>query len=243
MYDRPEAAGANDRLWEAVRTRLGEGPRQLRRGGDPWDDWTAPDLVLSQTCGLPYRTRLHGRVRIVAAPVWDLPCGPGFYDSVLVARADDPRDFAEMGGARLAYNEALSQSGWAAVSEHARSAGIEFGGGIATGSHLASARAVAEGRADLAGIDAVTWRMIRRWEPVAGRLREIGRTEPTPALPYITVRDDVATLRDALAGAIAELSTADRETLCLRGVIDLPESAWTSIPTPAPPPAAWSEHG
>ena len=243
MYDRPETAGANDRLWDGVRDRLGRGPSRLRRGGDPWDDWTAPDLLLSQTCGLPYRTRLHGQVRIVAAPVWDLPCEPGLYDSVLVVRADDRRALSAMAGATLAYNDALSQSGWAAVVDHARRAGIVFGGGIATGSHLASVRAVAEGRADLAGIDAVSWTMIRRWDAVAGALREIGRTGPTPALPYITALGDPATLRDALSEAVTGLSASDRETLCLRGVTMFPDQAWMSVPTPAPPPEAWAGRG
>ena len=56
MYDRPETAAANDRLWQGVRTRLGEGPEHLVRAGDPWEHWQSPDLLLSQTCGLPFRS-------------------------------------------------------------------------------------------------------------------------------------------------------------------------------------------
>ncbi|MFN3646541.1 MAG: hypothetical protein ACK4S2_08505, partial [Gemmobacter sp.] len=64
MYDRPEVQAANDRLWAGIRDRLRAAglaaPETLVRGRWPlWDHWTAPDLVLSQTCGLPYRSRLH----------------------------------------------------------------------------------------------------------------------------------------------------------------------------------------
>jgi ABC-type phosphate/phosphonate transport system substrate-binding protein len=51
-------------------------------------------------------------------------CPPGHYRSVFVVRADDrapkPADFD---GARFAYNEALSQSGWAAPQTHAAKLG------------------------------------------------------------------------------------------------------------------------
>jgi hypothetical protein len=58
MYDRPETAGANDRFWESVRDHLGYGPMTLTRGRDHWDIWQSPDLVLAQTCGLPFRAKL-----------------------------------------------------------------------------------------------------------------------------------------------------------------------------------------
>ena len=92
MYDRPETAAANDRYWQAIRTRLGEGPETLTRTGELWEHWLAPDLVLSQTCGYPYRARLHGQVTLVGTPDYGLDgCPPGHYRSIFVARADDPR--------------------------------------------------------------------------------------------------------------------------------------------------------
>ena len=217
MYDRPETAAANDRLWAATRDalrlmwrdipeRAWPLPETLTRGDDPWDDWLAPDLVLSQTCGLPYRARLHGKVTYVGTPVHDLPgTRAGYYYSVLVARASDPRrDFAEFDGATLAINDSLSQSGWAAPLAHAAAHGISFGHTVTTGAHRASARAVAERGADLAAIDAVTWSMITRWDGFARDLKEIGTTDPTPALPYISARGhDTDDLGFALGQAIA----------------------------------------
>ena len=59
MYDRPETRAANDRFWDLIRSHLDEAPEELSR-----DDfhWLHPDLLLSQTCSLPYRTALQGRV-------------------------------------------------------------------------------------------------------------------------------------------------------------------------------------
>jgi len=240
MYDRPETRGALDRLWQGVRARLGEGPAHLTREGDPWDHWRAPDLVLSQTCGYPFRARLHDRVTLVGAADHRLEgCPPGHYRSALVARANDPRERpADFAGARLAYNEALSQSGWAAAQNLARAQGFAFGPALRTGAHANSARAVAEGRADIAALDAVTWRLIARHDPMAGALRVVGHTPPTPALPFITASGrDPGLIFDALSGAIAALAPADREELSLFGLVRVSAAAYLAVPNPPPPDA------
>ncbi len=243
MYDRPETAGANDRLWAGIARALSargiDAPAALDRTADLWETWTAPDLVLSQTCGLPYRTRLHGQVSLVATPVCDLPgVPPGHYHSVLVARRTDPRrDLADFDGATLAYNDALSQSGWAAPAAAAAAIGIAYGAGVATGAHRASARAVAEGRADIAAIDGLTWRMIRRWDDSAADLKEIGTTAPTPALPWITAAShDPAPLAEALAQALADLAPADRDALGLLGAIRIGADRYLAVPNPPESP-------
>ena len=243
MYDRAEAQAANDRLWAGIRDRLAvaviAAPDGLLRGVWPlWDHWTDPGLVLSQTCGLPYRARLHGAVTLVASPDYGLEgCPPGFYRSALVARADDVRANPEaFGGAALAFNEGLSQSGWGAVWEFARDRGIALRPALETGSHRASALAVVEGRADWASIDAQTWRMIGRWDGWAEGLKVLGWTRPTPALPFITAlgRDPVP-LRDALGAAVAAMSDADRAVLNLKGIAVIPASAYLAVPIPPAP--------
>jgi len=238
MYDRPETAAANDRLWQGVRARLGEGPGELTRDGNPWDHWQSPDLLLSQTCGLPYRSRLYDRVNLVGTPVCDLPdCPPGHYYSVFVARRDDPRDDPrDFAGAVLAYNEALSQSGWAAPQAWAAERGVGFAETLHTGAHANSARAVAEGRADIAALDALSWRLMARTDRFAEGLRVIGRTDPTPALPWITAATrDPAPIRAALAAALAAMSAGDRDTLGISGLVEIAPEAYLAQPLPVPP--------
>ncbi|MCZ0812004.1 PhnD/SsuA/transferrin family substrate-binding protein [Roseovarius sp. EGI FJ00037] len=238
MYDRPETAAAHDRLWRAIRDQLGDGPAALTRGGDPWQHWQSPDLLLSQTCGYPYRARLHGHVTLVGTPDFGLEgCPPGHYRSLLVVRRDDARrEVSAFASAPFAYNEALSQSGWAAPQNMAAAQGYAFVNPVRTGGHRASAQSVAEGRADIAAIDAQTWRMILRYDAFAADLRVIARTPSSPALPYITAtRNDPAPLLRALDAAIKSLDAGDRETLGLRAVLPLPAAAYLAVPNPPPP--------
>lgn len=241
MYDRPETAAANDRLWTLIRAELRaagiDAPPSLTRGEDLMVQWRDPGLVLSQTCGFPYRTALNGAVTLVATPVCAINAPAGYYYSVFVARAGDgPRDLPDFAGARLAYNSTDSQSGWAAPQTHAVSLGFRFGEALATGAHRASARAVAEGRADIAAIDALTWRMIRRWDGFADALTEVGRTDPTPALPYIAAAGRPRALYEAaLAQAVDSLSPHDRDILGLEGVTHVPAASYLAVPMPPSP--------
>ena len=235
MYDRPETRAANDRLWALLREGYaGRAPEELTRDEDLWSQWLSPDLVLSQTCGKPYRTSLHGKVALVGTPHLELECDPGLYYSVFVARVNDTRDhLVQFRGARFAFNERGSQSGWCAPQVAAEGLGFAFTDILETGSHAASARAVAYGRAEIAAIDALTWEMIKRFDAWATGLQEVGRTEPTPALPYITARAaDASELFASLADAIDALSSIDRDRLGLRGLLAVPASAYLAVKDP-----------
>ena len=243
MYDRPEAQGANDRLWALIRDGMRakglSAPDALTRGaGAYWEAWLSPDLTLSQTCGFPYRARLHGRVTLIGTPDYGVAgCPPGHYRSVLVARADDPRaTLAAFDGATLAFNEDLSQSGWAAPQTHAARLGLTLRPHLRTGGHLLSARAVAEGRAEIAAIDAVTWDMIAQWEGFATGLKVVDETDPTPGLPYISAPGaDAGLMFQVVERAINALPEADRRILRLRGLVRIEPATYLAIPIPPTP--------
>lgn len=243
MYDLGPLQAANDRYWALIRAGLAArgiaAPAMLTRGEAAyWQTWEAPDLVLSQTCGYPYRARLHGAVTLVGTPDFGQEgAAPGHYCSVFVARRDDPRrELADFQTARFAYNEPLSQSGWAAPQNHVRGLGLRLSPHVETGGHALSMKAVAEGEADLAALDSVTWTFLQRHDPQASALREIARTAPTPGLPYITAQGtDPAPIRAAIAEAIAALTPADRETLLIRGIVGIPAEAYLAVPSPPPP--------
>ncbi|MGV8953970.1 MAG: phosphate/phosphite/phosphonate ABC transporter substrate-binding protein [Cypionkella sp.] len=243
MYDRAETAGAHDRLWALIRDALrdaGEAaPDALTRvEGAYWQAWQSPDLVFSQTCGFPYRAKLHDHVTLIGTPDYGIEgCPPGHYASIYVARANDPRALAEFDGAAFAYNEPMSQSGWAAPQNHAAHLGLHFPPSVQSGSHRLSALAVAEGRADLAAIDPMTWALLTRYEPWTAKLRKVTQTEPpTPTLPYITAKGRDADLYFAAAtAAIAALSPADREILHLKGLIRIPAADYLAVPIPQTP--------
>ncbi len=222
MYDWPEVRSATDALWVALRTALRArgiaAPEALTRGDET--ALTDPRLALGQTCGLPYRLRLHAQVTLIGAPDYGLEgCPPGFYRSALVVRAGDRRAAAQdFAGARFAYNDAESQSGRAALE--AALGALAMRDGLRTGAHRASIRAVADGAAEIAAIDAVSWRLAQAWEPAARGLRVAGWTRPTPGLPMVTAGGrDPASYAEAVAEGISGLDPASRGALGLRGFV------------------------
>ncbi len=97
MYQRPQLVEAHSRFWQLIRNNLRDAgldsPELLSQDAEEFMVWKHPDLVLSQTCGMPYRTWLHDSVELVGTPDYGLMgCPPGYYRSALVARRDDPRE-------------------------------------------------------------------------------------------------------------------------------------------------------
>ena len=128
-------------------------------------------------------------------------------------------------------NDPLSQSGWANLRPWLR----DHGAVRITGAHQASARAVREGAADIAAIDAVTWGFLRRWDRWTDDLQVLDRTPPVPALPYIAPPGaDLPVYRAALEAAITGLSAADRAALNLHGIVPMEPADYTALPLPPP---------
>lgn len=239
MYDWPQLRGSHDALWSAIHAALGgrgiESPEMLTDARPGVAFWTHPQLVFSQTCGLPFRTHLHNRVQLVGTPDFGVEtCAPGFYCSYLVTRRDDGRnDLADYRTAVFAFNDPDSQSGYAAARRHAMARGFWFGETHRTGGHVKSAKAVARGNADIAAIDAVSWRMIERFESCASELRILEATEPTPGLPYITSADlDREAVFEAVREAIDRLEPAVLADLTLQGIVRIPAEEYLKVPTP-----------
>lgn len=243
MYDRPEIKAANDRLWSLIAANLKktgiDAPGHLTRGERAyWDTWLSPDLLLSQTCGLPFRAKLHDKVALVGTPDYaEEGCPPGYYASVIVVHETQASlSHSQIASGTLAFNDPMSQSGWAAVQSFLAQTGTQPRSLLQTGSHAASANAVLEGRADFAAIDAITWRLLSKHEPSLIDLRVIARTEPTPGLPLITAQGQNADLIfDAVDTAIGELAAEDRAELMLRGLVRIPADAYLALPIPQAP--------
>jgi ABC-type phosphate/phosphonate transport system substrate-binding protein len=243
MYDRPETAAWHDALWASIRDALHRAghaaPDRLNRDIDLWAGWTAPDLLLGQTCGLPYRSHLHACTALIGTFDYGLEgCPPGFYRSPFLAHKDEPEtDLAAFANRRFAYNQAHSHSGWAGPQITAAEQGFRLPASLETGGHRASAAAVAEGRADLCAVDAHTWRGIQRFEPtVAAELRVIGHTVPAPGLPLIANPGaDATVIRDAVAEGLQHLAPEIRAELGIVGLVIVPKASYLAVPTPPGP--------
>ena len=228
LYDWPELQGATDRLWALTRDHLKssglDAPQALDRTVSFAEAARHPDLLLGQTCALPFVRYHRGKVQLVGSFIHDLPGVPaGFYTSALVVRADAPGEtLTDFEGCRLAANEPDS---WSGVGVLRRLLAPTVRGGrffkdvIWTGGHRQSMEAVASGKADLAAIDGVYWRIAERDLTMARVFRVLTFSEPVPSLPLITrLGGPVQELATAITHAIAELSNDDRETLLLKGL-------------------------
>lgn len=196
--------------------------------------WRHPRLLFSQTCWGPLESSdLAGFVEVIAQPDYsEVAGGQGaFYSSALLMRADrgngDPPRSASrvdpphrgkgtpagllpihlLRGSRLAFNATDSMSGFLALKRDLESMGeglAIFAEMVETGSHRASALAVAEDRADVAALDCRSWSLFKRFHREADELNPVGWTSPRKGLPYICAAglpgDLVARVRNTVAG-------------------------------------------
>jgi len=237
MYDRPENRAALDAFYAAFRQALGYGPDALDRTTAYDATWAHPDLLLGQICNLPYRARFRASVTRVANVDFGLQDTPaGYYHSVFVVRAERAAlGLAPAALGTFAYNDALSQSGWGAPHATLAAKGLQVHSTLRTGAHLDSAMAVVKGRADLAAIDAVTWKMLVEIEPAASELAVIGRTNLSPGMTFITAKgNDPAPICAALEQAYKTLSAQDAALIHLHGLLTLPDKAYDLPLPPAP---------
>jgi ABC-type phosphate/phosphonate transport system substrate-binding protein len=209
MYDLVEIKAANDAFWTRIAARLrdlgvSDVPSSLTRGTDLHALWTDPSLLLSQTCGYPLTTSLRGKVALLATPCYAAEgCdGPNGRSAIIVRATDRASVLADLRNRTCAINAADSNSGMnllrAAIAPLAGGAPF-FASTLISGAHAESARAVAEGEADLAAIDCVTWALLQRHRHLlASKLRVIAWTDATPWLPFITRRSTSATERSIL---------------------------------------------
>lgn len=230
MYVSPERVGQAQIRWLArVLEILGVEPLEAA-GLDLHGLWLSPQLLLTQTCGYPLMTALRGQVQVVGRPVYELPhASEGFHCSLLVARADDPREqLVDFRGSRGLINSTDSNSGMNLL-RHALAPLPENGRFFetlsVTGGHRNSLAAIKQGRGDLAAIDSVTFDYLARdaSEEVAG-LKVIGRTAAGPCLPYITrLGADAERIRRAMNQALRDLPEV-AEVLAIREVLPATEA-------------------
>ncbi len=234
MYDWPEVRAETDALWAGLAGHLraqgfADVPEALNRDMPLHDQWHSSDLLFSQTCGYPLTHEFHGELEVLAAPVYGVDgCTGADYSSFIVVHKDG--EFSapiDLKGASAAYNSEDSLSGhlalrsiFAPLAENGRF----FGNVSHSGGHPYSMAMVADGDADVAAIDCVSFAIARRHRPQAtDKLRVIATSPSAPALPYVTAAGRASTevdrLRRALAGAFADPALANaRASLFIEGL-------------------------
>jgi ABC-type phosphate/phosphonate transport system substrate-binding protein len=214
MYALPEMAAANAEFWAAIRQALRqEGftdiPETIAPPTLDLPKDIAAGTLLSHMCGYPLLTLYPGQYELLAAPLHDLPgcamdrSGTPTHRSFIVVAVDSPfHEVEDLRGARFTMNGWHSNSGMNLprhlVARRAR-LGRFFGSVTVSGAHVASMAAVAEGSADIAAIDCVTFGLVAHYRPrdIAG-LRIIAETAASPAIPFVTSVHTAPPLIEAL---------------------------------------------
>jgi ABC-type phosphate/phosphonate transport system substrate-binding protein len=234
MYDFPDLREAHDALWRSIAARLQalemvHAPPALLREEAGEAALGDPRLLLSQTCGYPLALGLRPGVRVVTTPGYRARgCQGPFHRSVVLVRMNDKAmNLSDLRGRRLAFNAPDSNTGVnllrAEIAPMALSRPF-FGAVIETGAHVRSVAAVAEGVADVAAVDCVTWALLERSSPaLCGRLRVLAWTMAGLGLPLVTGPEtslaEIELLRQAIEAAVADRALADvRRTLLLHAV-------------------------
>ena len=185
MHDWPEVRSATGALWRSIamafRRHGVPAPKVLDRSIPATKVWRAPNLLLAQTCSLPYVRHLRDAFRVLRTMAYVLPgCGVGHYHSVLITRRTAAiSELAACRSVRVAINAQDSYSGCLALDRQIATfcKGPFFRERIHTDSHRNSIPAVARGIANVAAIDCVVWALVRMYEPAAERVRVIGTTD------------------------------------------------------------------
>jgi ABC-type phosphate/phosphonate transport system substrate-binding protein len=199
-----------------------------------------PALWFGHTCGYPLMTRLLEHVRPFCVPLFDVPgCDGKLYSSRFIVAADSEIDsIAASRGRVAAINGADSNSGMN-VLRHAVAALADgkpfFDRVITTGRHVDSLRAVADGAADIAAIDCVSYQLIADSEPeLCAGVRVIGDSVKTCGLPLVmplgAIGDcDTALLTAQLNRALERCDDAARRRLYLGGFAEVSLDDYGSI--------------
>lgn len=202
MYVLPEVVRDMRRLWELVKW-------QLERAGwqdlpdspgfhEPFTEGGVPEqLLLVQYCSYPYLKIWREKGAIKPLACFDYlarHAGEGFHQSVVIVPAtSDAVTLRDLQGKTAAFNSADSNTGMNLlrlnIAPYAKD-GRFFKETLVTGAHVKSVEAVADGKADIASVDGVTFAYIEKHQPdLAARVKILGVSRRAPTLPLFVAND------------------------------------------------------
>ena len=231
MYFRPETTAAYNNLWQHIRANLQgrsiAAPKTLQEPYNLLEHWRDPNLLLSQTCGLPLELFLRECVYLVGTTdAGHMNCPTGHYFSYWIKAQSDsrakPEDFQ---GATLSFNDKFSRSGWELPQLAAKKRGVHFSSTLECGSHLLAAKAIVARKSEIAAIDAHSWNLMVQFDGFAAELCAFDKTGNTPGLPLITAQKELLEpLREAVVKAIESQSHSAKQLTGFRRLVAINKS-------------------
>jgi len=181
-------------------------------GDIPWQDreklLDKGEIHMGWLCGLPYVWKIDrdpACLELVAAPVMDSPRyrdRPIYYSDVIVRKKAPFKTFTDLEGAKWAYNEPASHSGYnltrymLAKKGHV---GNFFGQIVEAGSHLRALEMVQNGEIGATAVDSTVLDVERSVRPVLSEeLRVLESWGPSPMPPWVVRTELSPRLREAI---------------------------------------------
>lgn len=175
----------------------------------------AGSLAVAWICGAPYVRRVDGGqagIELLAAPVWRgerYGDRPVYFSDVTVRAQSRYHSFADLCGARWAYNEPGSLSGYECVRGYLAGRGLSggfFGVVVQAGSHQRALGLILAGEVDAAALDStVLEEEMRRRPELAGRIRIVETLGPHPMPPWVAATSVPTQTRAALRAALTAM--------------------------------------
>ena len=152
------------------------------------------------------------RFELLAAPVMQAlryRMQPIYFSDVIVRRSSPYQQFLDLRGARWAFNDPGSHSGYNVTHFHLAQLGERagfFGDVVAAGAHMASLQMVLEGTVEAAAIDSTVLDWALTQQPSSReQLRIIETLGPSPIPPWVIQKQVPATLRTQIRTLLLQL--------------------------------------
>lgn len=245
MYDFVEIRSATNDLWHALQNNLitlglRDVPVSLVRPDDLQAFWSNTDLLIGQTCGYPFKTGVCGNARYVATPCYHtrFSKGPAHKSLIVVHQHSHIDSISDARGKICAINMADSNTGMNLLRleiAKLQPASPFFSRVYETQAHRKSMQAVADGEADIAAIDCITFALVEQIDPsMTKTLKILAETEETPSLPFITSAETdertLSALREALHMIIMDPRQQNNlKILMIEDIVVLPEQRYDRI--------------
>lgn len=222
MYDFPEVHESTGLIVSAIVDALRALGEDVQMGEPNSADhaelmryWKSDNILLSQSCGLPFIEDLHQFVEVLGTPTWaGISDERGWYRTVIVMPETLPAmSIVELEGMQPVISNPQSLSGWCslgcALADVTNSATF-VKPYIAAGRHTGSLQMLQDGKADFASIDPGTFQLLQRHQPsTTAGLRVIGRGPLVPATPVHISKVRNSSLDDVRRAIVEVFSRED----------------------------------
>jgi|GEM_PF-221229 len=200
--------------------------------------YASKNCLIAHTCGYPYLKKWQKSHAVTCVPKFDIDgCqGINYRSWFIKKKTDDKKKLEEFQNTRVAINSWTSNSGMNVLRFAISKLNTDkrfFSAVCLTGSHYQSALSVANGTAEIAAVDAVTFYFLCQSHPeIVTEIEIFDQSVLTPGLPFIQPRDSELAAKEitsALNLALNQYLISHKDRLKISSFIEVDESRYMEI--------------